>query len=552
MTKRKSTKKALAASLLSTLLCCAMLIGSTFAWFTDSVSSGRNKIMAGNLDIELEYATASDAVGGIDETEWKDVQTVTNLFNDAALWEPGHTEYVYLRIRNAGTLALKYSLTARVSADEDGTPEKSYTAMATDAEGNHTQFKLSEHLVFNVIDSVAPVADRSELWIKEPTAEADAMGKLTAIDKSEEVLYPAKSGQKSATAFTLAVYMPTTVGNEANWIGEENAPAGETAPQICLGLNLKAMQTPYEEDSFNDQYDKDAGYVYEAVGPTELGPIAKNAKAGDVIQLTGEKFDAAAINAVPAGVALQGEVDTDGNPTTVVEVGGTSVNLKNNSVSNVIFEKVEGKAVDLLDIGDSSGETSFSVENCIFDYSSKPGTSYPGLALRGPGTVKGCQFKGKKGICVDRAVGETLIEDCKFDNGNYDFSILCNNYNPDSHITIKDCEFTKSGQMIDISCPKVTMENSTFNGTLFYLRSNSTWITRNNVFAGNDSMAFQFSGNNITFTSENDTFSSTLSKNPIGDYYLFYLTSSRTGINITIDGEAPKDGWVGPGTLANS
>ena len=54
MTNSKHTKRALLASILSVVLCVAMLVGSTFAWFTDSVTSGNNKIVAGNLDVELE------------------------------------------------------------------------------------------------------------------------------------------------------------------------------------------------------------------------------------------------------------------------------------------------------------------------------------------------------------------------------------------------------------------------------------------------------------------------------------------------------------------
>lgn len=65
MTNPKQTKRALLMSLLSLLLCCAMLIGSTFAWFTDSVTSGNNKIIAGNLDIELGYATAFKEDGSV-------------------------------------------------------------------------------------------------------------------------------------------------------------------------------------------------------------------------------------------------------------------------------------------------------------------------------------------------------------------------------------------------------------------------------------------------------------------------------------------------------
>ncbi len=52
MTKHKSPKRAWLMSVISMLMCCAMLIGTTFAWFTDTVTSGKNIIKAGNLDVE--------------------------------------------------------------------------------------------------------------------------------------------------------------------------------------------------------------------------------------------------------------------------------------------------------------------------------------------------------------------------------------------------------------------------------------------------------------------------------------------------------------------
>ena len=94
MTNRKTTRRALVLSLLSLLLCCSMLVGTTFAWFTDSVTSGNNTIVAGNLDIELEYSK--------DMVNWASVQGKTDLFT-ATLWEPGHTQVVYLRLKNVGT-----------------------------------------------------------------------------------------------------------------------------------------------------------------------------------------------------------------------------------------------------------------------------------------------------------------------------------------------------------------------------------------------------------------------------------------------------------------
>ena len=83
MTKNRSTKRALLMSVLSLLLCVSMLIGTTFAWFTDSVTSGRNTIQSGNLDVVLEYW---------DGNSYEEVTSTIKLFNDAALWEPGYTE----------------------------------------------------------------------------------------------------------------------------------------------------------------------------------------------------------------------------------------------------------------------------------------------------------------------------------------------------------------------------------------------------------------------------------------------------------------------------
>ena len=69
MTSSKSTKRALISSALAILMCVAMLIGTTFAWFTDTASTGVNKIQAGNLDVKLMYST--------DMVEWKEATDQT-------------------------------------------------------------------------------------------------------------------------------------------------------------------------------------------------------------------------------------------------------------------------------------------------------------------------------------------------------------------------------------------------------------------------------------------------------------------------------------------
>ncbi len=60
MTNSKSTKRALLTSVLALLMCVTMLVGATFAWFTDTASTGVSKIQAGNLDLEVEYRTTAN------------------------------------------------------------------------------------------------------------------------------------------------------------------------------------------------------------------------------------------------------------------------------------------------------------------------------------------------------------------------------------------------------------------------------------------------------------------------------------------------------------
>ena len=108
----KSLKHALVSSVLAMLLCVAMLAGTTFAWFTDSVTSARNTIRSGNLDIELYYGTVNAAGDAIEK--WTKVDESTKLFDENALWEPGYTETVYLQVANVGELALKYDIALAV------------------------------------------------------------------------------------------------------------------------------------------------------------------------------------------------------------------------------------------------------------------------------------------------------------------------------------------------------------------------------------------------------------------------------------------------------
>ena len=108
MTNRKSTKRALLGSIMAMVLCLAMLVGATFAWFTDTASTGVNKIQAGNLDVALEM---KDASGNWVPAEGKTLDFVKAAAGEQVLWEPGCTYTLpELRVVNKGNLALKYKV----------------------------------------------------------------------------------------------------------------------------------------------------------------------------------------------------------------------------------------------------------------------------------------------------------------------------------------------------------------------------------------------------------------------------------------------------------
>jgi len=241
--KRIHTKRALLLSSISLLLCISMLVGTTFAWFTDSVTSGRNQIVAGNLDVTLEYW---------DGSAYKEVTSATKLFDDTAYWEPGHTEVAYLKVGNAGSLALKYQLAVNVYNEITGINQAG------------EEFKLSDYLVFKVVDK--EITSEADLYTREEaiTAAGKAMG-LTSFNSGDKALL--NTGDANYVA--LIIYMPTTVGNEANHNG--------TAPSIELGTTVVATQATAEQDSFGSDYDENA--TYPAV-------IAGNKPSGEALALT--------------------------------------------------------------------------------------------------------------------------------------------------------------------------------------------------------------------------------------------------------------------------
>ena len=224
MTNRKSTKRALLGSVMAMVLCLAMLVGATFAWFTDTASTNVNKIQAGNLDVALEMQNA-DGKWVSAEGKTLDFVKAADAKGEAILWEPGCTyELPALRIRNNGNLALKYKVIIT---------------------GINGSAKLN-----TVID-----------W----TIGDVAMG-------AEQHLAAGESN-----AFTIKGHMQESAGNEY---------MNESIDGIAI--TVVATQDTVESDSFNNTYDASATYPVVAVGDvnTDGDTVLKDKEEDHTIQVT--------------------------------------------------------------------------------------------------------------------------------------------------------------------------------------------------------------------------------------------------------------------------
>ena len=135
MTNNKSTKRALFASAMALLLCFSMLLGTTYAWFTDSVTSVGNKIVAGTLDVDLYiWNSAAESVEITeDSAPIFGEGAVAQDKNSATLWEPGKTQVAYLSIKNNGNLDLKYQVAIEAYGETNGLLDVLSYSIANDA-----------------------------------------------------------------------------------------------------------------------------------------------------------------------------------------------------------------------------------------------------------------------------------------------------------------------------------------------------------------------------------------------------------------------------------
>ena len=222
MNESTKTKKALRGSLFALFLCIVLLIGTTFAWFTDTASTGVNKIQSGRLDVDLQIKEGDKWVSA--EGRTLDFVKAAGHENEAILWEPGCTyELPELRVVNKGNLALKYKI--------------QITGIQGDEELN------------KVID-----------WTYSVSGEA-----VASLDTERHLA--AKTGEDDVfDTLKIKGHMQESAGNEY----QDKSIDG-------VSITVIATQDTVENDSFGNTYDANAAYPVVAKDQNEVNDIIKNA-----------------------------------------------------------------------------------------------------------------------------------------------------------------------------------------------------------------------------------------------------------------------------------
>ncbi len=426
MTKQKSTKRALLLSALSLLMCVSMLIGSTFAWFTDSVTSAGNIIKSGTLDVTMEWADGTKAVPADDSTDWKNA--AEGAIFKSELWEPGYTEVRHIKIANEGTLALKYQLNIIANGEVS---------------------KLADVIDVYYVDPAVQVADRTAL------DDNNKLGTLTEVLANISTTASGNLLAGKKDTITLALKMKESAGNEY-----QNLAIGSD-----FSIQLLATQLTYENDSFDNMYDENAFYTDAIVtSESELVEALANAKNGAIIGVKGNvewttgaqhgstPFETNAKHITLVGLEENATFTAIGQGIGPVGIDNGTVVFKNlkiadNSVSyneaawelgylefrgNTVFENCDVVNAIMME-GDSA-----TFKNCSFN--SNKDSEYAVWVSDGDVSIENCYFTGARGVKIHEAygseVGTVVINNNTFEVLTKKPGVAIGDVNADTSISI--------------------------------------------------------------------------------------------------------------------
>ena len=379
MTKSKSTKKALLASAVSLILCFSMLLGTTYAWFTDSVTSTNNKIVAGNLDVDLYLWTGAAEPQEITE-ESAPIFGAGSLAQDVnaeTLWEPGKTQVAYLSIKNNGSLDLKYSVALKV----ENVAKNLFEVM---------QYDIIENAKYDEVDD----------W----TGGANVVAGTQRV--SEEV--PLAAGAEHF--FALAIHMEETAGNEYQ------------DGQVNFDLSVLATQITSEFDSFDNQYDKFATVEGKAELLEALAADYDLITLGSDIDMLGESLvipadktltldlNGYAIRDAKAQTAAHALIDNEGTLTIKDSVGSGKISYEDTTVYSGdpgwVSNTISNKGTLIINGGLIENTSSENVKKNGYPHALDV---YPGsVTTINGGTVKSVNYDAIRMFCNSETVATEL------------------------------------------------------------------------------------------------------------------------------------------------
>ena len=262
----KNTRRSLLTSAICLLLCFSMLLGTTFAWFTDMAASNDNVVKSGELNAEMYW---SDSYLSADASGWKRVNGDPIFTYDN--WEPGYTDIKYIKVENAGDLAFKWRLTIEAAGE--------LTELAD----------VIDVYYVNPVDATLTALDGKV-----------SSGSLRAVINSRiattGVLLPEGESASCDTVLAIALHMDKEAGNKY-----QDMSIGDG-----FSINLVATQYDYESDAFGSGYDTDAEWPIPAISGTVTMTAPVTRAADDTVAapvtLTSENGKLRAI--IPAGAKL--------------------------------------------------------------------------------------------------------------------------------------------------------------------------------------------------------------------------------------------------------
>jgi len=449
MNNKRATKRALLTSVMALVMCVVMLVGTTFAWFTDTASTGVNKIQAGNLDIELQM---KDNAGNWVNAEGKTLQFKVNGAIPAEgtqiLWEPGAT-YVLpeLRIVNKGNLALKYKI--------------QITGIQGDAKLN------------KAIDWTITHGNEND----KLTGDINGFEYKMLPKAADDANYPSQT-------FTIKGTMKKEAGNEYQGLSIDG-----------IGITVVATQYTYEYDSMDNLYDQNADATIQ-VNKDNIQDYL-DGKYGSIdgmtLVLAGGDYGRIEFGRATAYAGSNTKYYCGGNESTPDEIkqdiadhpnGGAGAREYVRYMSNVTLKAADGAAVTingLVAFGGQVNNTKWYSRDFVADREMPEAPAYDNNISYWIGqkwsniTFENLTFKD--GVNIE-AYGnkDTLIDNVKFDNCKFNIAnnadaTYCIRLNVDGNIAkannlvVTKCDFANGlTAVLTDGMPNVTVTGSTFSG----------------------------------------------------------------------------------------